>query len=153
MSLSAISALADIIAALGIIASLIFVAHQVKQNTQETMNTNFQMSQERVASLRSRTMDESVAAIIQKGKKSYTQLDEGEKLVFSSWILEYQIVAGIFRSLGIQGVMRPDLAEIWKRRYEILLRNPGVRELYDSGDLEPIPAHSVEFAEKIFASS
>ena len=153
MSLSVIATLADIIAALGIIASLIFVALQVKQNTRETKNTNFQASQERVASLQSRTMDERVAAIIQQGKKSYAQLEEAEKLVFSSWVLEYQLVADNYISLGRQGILESELAKMFQRRLENLFRNPGVQELYRDKDLEPLPDHIVQLAEKIFASS
>jgi len=153
MSLSVIATLADTIAALGVIATLVFVAFQIKQNTQEIKNTHYQASQERMASLQSRTMDERIATTVQKGKKSYTGLDEAEKLVFSSWVLEYQLVASNFIRLGQQGILRSELAEMAQHRFDNLLLIPGVQEFFRDKDRETLPSSTEELVKKVLASS
>ncbi len=70
MDFSIIANFADVLAAIGVIASLIFLAVQVGRNTHEVKNSHLQSSQALMASHQSRTQNEQTAAIIQKGKNS-----------------------------------------------------------------------------------
>lgn len=144
MSLIEIASLADTIAAIGVIVTLAFIAFQIRQNTQEIKNTHYQASQERSATLHSRTMDIRVADIIEKGKRSYASLTDGEKLVFSSWIYEFQLVSNNFRQLAQQGVLRSELGAMYDGRFENLLRNPGVQEFFKDADRPRLTASSEE---------
>lgn len=153
MSLTEIATLAETVAALGVIATLAFVAFQIRQNTVAIKNANFQASQERMASLQSRSMSEQVARVIQKGKKSYAQLDETEKLIFASWFIEYQLVASNFMRLGREGILRPELIDMAQQRLQNLLRNPGVQEYLSEKDREVFPASAEKLISELIARS
>lgn len=153
MSLTEIATLAETVAALGVIATLAFVAFQIRQNTVAIKNANFQASQERMASLQSRSMSEQVARVIQKGKKSYAQLDETEKLIFASWFIEYQLVASNFMRLGREGILRPELIDMAQQRLRNLLRNPGVQEYLSEKDREVFPASAEKLISELIARS
>jgi hypothetical protein len=152
MSLAAIAAFADVLTAIAVATSLIFVAFQIRQNTQEIKNTHYQASQSRSASLHSRTMDIKTAEIIVKGKKSYASLSDAEKLVFSSWIFEFNMVSTNFLMLSRQGVLRPELNEMYGNRLENLLKNPGVQEFFQDKDRPRVTASSEERVGRILAT-
>ena len=152
MSLSAIAVFADTLTAIAVITSLIFVAFQIRQNTNEIKNTHYQTSQSRSATLHSRTMDLETAEIIVKGKKSYASLSDAEKLVFSSWIFEFNMVSNNFLMLSRQGVLRPELSEMYHNRLEELLKNPGVQEFFQDKNRPKLTASSEERIGRILAN-
>lgn len=153
MSLSLISTVADFVTSIAMIASLLFVALQVKRNTQEVKNSHYQATQARMSTFQSRTMDERVATVVQKGKKSYTQLGESEKLVFTSWLIEYHIVISNLLDFGRQGIFGAELVDMARARFEKLLHNPGVHEYYQDTDREALPAWANEYASRVYGDS
>lgn len=153
MDFSFIGNFADLLAAFGVIASLIFLAVQVRRNTAEVKNSHLQSSHALMASFQSRTQNELSAAIIEKGKHSYHDLGDAEKLVFSSWIHEWLLVADNFMRLGQDGILAPGLAEFAEERMRWLFTHPGVGEFWRSAGREPYPdAPSVRLGESVLKS-
>lgn len=116
MDFSLIANSADLVAAFGVIASLIFLAVQVRRNTNEVRNSHLQSSQALFASFRSTTLDLRVAEVIEKGKQSFHELSQVEKMVFTSWMHEFMIVSDNFVRLGRDGFLAPGMAEYAEKR-------------------------------------
>ena len=95
MNLSAAADLADLLAALGIIATVIFLALQIRQNTKALENTRWESYLDRLANSFARPMDERVATVILKGNRSFNALSDAEKLVYSAWADEYILSAAL----------------------------------------------------------
>ena len=74
MNASIIANYADVLAALGVIASLLFVAFQVRRNTKTVHNQQWLSTIDRRAENFSRPLDERVATTLDKGKKNFNGL-------------------------------------------------------------------------------
>ena len=86
MNLSLIADYADVLAALGIMASLAFLAWQIRKNTAELKNTHQESLIDRYNSLHSRLYDQITAAVVLKGRQSFELLEGVERLAFESWM-------------------------------------------------------------------
>ena len=58
-----------------------------------------------MASFQSRTQDEYLAGVIQKGKLGYLDLGEAEKLASGSWMHQSLLVADNLLRLGGEGIL------------------------------------------------
>ena len=112
MNVSDIADFADILAAIGVIASLLFVAFQVRRNTKAIRNQHFEATLDHLASQFSRSLDERVATIIDKGRKNFNDLSDPEKLTFGAWANEYIMGASRLTSFGQQGLLDPAVSAL-----------------------------------------
>jgi heme/copper-type cytochrome/quinol oxidase subunit 1 len=80
MNWEAIGAIGEILGALAVILTLIYLAVQVRYTKDLVRNQNHQTSYEQWANtLAPQATSPQVADLLVKGKKSYLELDEGEK--------------------------------------------------------------------------
>jgi len=86
MSLEQYSYFAEIIASIGVVASLIFVAFEIRKNTRETQLANHDSVVERYMSVYRQTDDIELANLVAKGRESYSNLTEGEKISFGHYL-------------------------------------------------------------------
>ena len=88
MKLSNVADIADLVAALGIILSLIFVAWEMrKSNTQARLSNWYSI----LAALREhkrRTDSGEMADVLARGREDYHSLKPGEKIMFGQWMEE-----------------------------------------------------------------
>ena len=82
MNLSNIADIADLLAAAGVIATLIFLAMQIRQNTKAVQNTRWESYLDRLANNFARPMNEQVATVIVKGNRSFAALNDTEKQIY-----------------------------------------------------------------------
>ena len=143
MNFSLIADYADILAAMGIILTLGFVALQIKQNTNAIMNTNVEGSVNRVIAFHGRAFDKETAAILEKGQQSYKGLIESERLAFEAWMIEFVTGIALMWRLYGQGVLGPTLHDLPDQRIHWMFRHPGVKEWWQSENRVPIAANVV----------
>jgi hypothetical protein len=86
MTLFEYANLAEIVASLGVIASLIFVAWEVRKNTAQTRLANYSSLVDRYNAVYSETDDIELANLVAKGRKSYRALSEGERISFGHYL-------------------------------------------------------------------
>tara|TARA_E500000331_G_C17239147_1_gene706246 strand:- start:491 stop:970 length:480 start_codon:yes stop_codon:yes gene_type:complete len=83
-----LGALAQIIGAIAIIISLFFVLIELRKNLQQHLLSNTLARSIEVEKMHYRQMDESMADLIVKGRKSYNNLNENEKIRLESYLLQ-----------------------------------------------------------------
>ena len=149
MNVSNIADLADILAAAGVIASLLFVAFQIRQNTRTVRNQYLESTLDRLADLFSRPLDERVATTLDKGTKNFNDLTGPEKLVFGAWANEYIMGASRLTALARQGLLEPPIAAMAERRLNWFFKSPGMYEWWRDADRHPIPAPFEAFVDKV----
>ena len=81
MNLLELGALAQIAGAIAIIISLILVLIELRKTLQQHLLSNTLARSIEVEKMHYQQMDESMANLIVKGRKSYVDLDENEKYV------------------------------------------------------------------------
>lgn len=143
MTLSTIADIADLLAAAGIIVTLVFLALQIKQNTKAIQNIRYESYLDRLANSFARPMDEQVAAVLAKGGQSFHSLNETEKLTYSAWANEYMLSAAllfVYRDNSVLGSAATNTAD---RRLEWFFHSPGNIEWWRHKRRHPIP-QSVE---------
>ncbi len=86
MTLSGLASLAEIVASLGVIASLIFIAIQIRQSTEQTKLANWGSVVDRYSIVYSHTNDIQLANLVAKGRSSYKDLTDGEKISFGHYL-------------------------------------------------------------------
>ena len=89
MNFSLIADYADVLAALGVILSLVFVAAQVRQNTTQLKQGPRDQLLDRLNTFHATALDKEVAATIVKGQQSYESLNETERLAFEGWMHQF----------------------------------------------------------------
>ena len=88
MSFSQIADFADLIAALGVIGSMLFLAIETRKNANQTRIANHQTSLAGLKEHKRRTDSLDLADILVRGRVSYLGLSEPEKLAFTGWMEE-----------------------------------------------------------------
>ena len=88
MDLLEIGAIAQIFGAIAILVSLIFVVIELRKNLQQHLLSNTLARSIEVEKMHYQQMDESMAYLIVKGRKSYSHLDESEKIRLESYLLQ-----------------------------------------------------------------
>jgi hypothetical protein len=93
MPISLLADWADVLAAIGVIASLLFVGIEVRRNTNQSKLQNWASLIDRFISIYSETVNLEFAEVIAKGRLDYNALSEGEKIAFGNYL--YQIIVGL----------------------------------------------------------
>lgn len=87
MTFTQIAQIADLIAALGIIATLLFLVFELRQNARQASYANWQGIIGFVRSHREWSSDPAMAEIVSRGRMDYRGLSEGEKFAFENWMM------------------------------------------------------------------
>ena len=83
-----LGALAQMVGAIAIIISLFLVLVELRKNLQQHLLSNTLARSIEVEKMHYQQMDESMADLIVKGKKSYSHLDENEKIRLESYLMQ-----------------------------------------------------------------
>ena len=141
MNASIIADYADIAAAIGVIASLLFVAFQVRQNTKAMHNQAYASIVERFVENVSRLSGERMAVTLDKGKRNFNDLSDPEKLTFGAWAQEYISVFNRNLSLSGQDLLAPQFEAMAQRQLKWFFKYPGMGQWWRDADRHPLPAH------------
>ena len=83
-----LGALAQMVGAIAIIISLFLVLVELRKNLQQHLLSNTLARSIEVEKMHYQQMDESMADLIVKGRKSYSHLNENEKIRLESYLLQ-----------------------------------------------------------------
>ena len=86
MTLSALAALSEIVASLGVIVSLLFVALELRKNTAQSRLSNYSDLVNRYNAVYAATNDIRMSELIVRGRQSYAALSDAEKLSFGHYL-------------------------------------------------------------------
>jgi hypothetical protein len=128
VTLEQYAAIAEVIAAVAVIVSLIFLAAQIRQYTAEASNANWQVALDRYIAMSTRCLDEELADVITRGLSSYRSLSESERFTFSGYMVEVGLTHEPLIFLP-KGVLREDIRlEVPRRHLTHWYSYPGVQE-------------------------
>jgi len=85
--------IADVLAGVGVIASLVFVGVEVRRNTSQAKLQNWASLIDRFIGIYSNAADPELANVIAKGRKDFEALTDGEKIAYGNHL--YQVVVGL----------------------------------------------------------
>ena len=139
MNSSDIAAFADVLAAAGVIASLLFLAFQIRAHTKTVRNQHYESMLDRLTNNFARPLDEWVATTLERGKQNFEDLSAPERLTFDAWANEYVVCVTNIATLGSQGIFNPGVAAMVDRRLEWFFKYPGVRQWWRGSDRHPPP--------------
>ena len=137
--MTVVANMADLIAALGVMASLVFVAFQIKENTNTVKNTSWENHLNRLANNFSRPLDQAVAAVICHGNCSFDTLGEEDKTVYSAWANEYMLSTSFLLVFRQQGYLDSELTNTAERRIVWFFSKPGAIEWWRREIRHPVP--------------
>jgi hypothetical protein len=135
MSLEQYSYFAEIVASIAVVASLIFVAIEIKKNTRESELANYGSLVDRYIAVYKQTNDIELANLVAKGRESYDDLTEGEKISFGHY-LEQMCIANEANLVFAEAMVHEydvNLA-LFRKHMRFHLGFKGSREWYDEFD-------------------
>ena len=88
MTLSTLGSIADLLAACGVIASLVFVAFEIRKSSEQARMSNWNAVLSGLREHKRRTDDPHVADLVVRGRADFDALTEAEKLAFGYWMEE-----------------------------------------------------------------
>lgn len=112
-NLESLANLGEIIGAIAVVVSLVYLAVQVRQNTQAQQTENFSRALDRVAAIQATlSQDTETSVIFSKGVLDPSELSANERLRFT-WAMYELFGAFEFMFLASKTKAMPD--EVWQR--------------------------------------
>jgi hypothetical protein len=133
MNWDAIGAVGETLGAIAVIATLIYLASQIRQLKQQTAQATMQHMTDSMNQFMDALASEANASLVVKGKESYKRLSEAEKLRF--FALYARFLNTVF-SLYLQASKiytpseRDETLDTLKENIKFFCDNPGFRELW-----------------------
>jgi hypothetical protein len=140
MSWEAISAIGQIVGAVAVVISLVYLAVQVRQSTRSARAASFHAVTDSFNQLNTLLAhDESLAQIFQLGLQDIGQLNPVQRIRFDFFVLA---ATRIFETLFYQSRQGVGEQALWKAEeatMRSLLGNPGVRDWWQSNPFRFTP--------------
>lgn len=137
MDLQSLANIGEIIGAVVVVLSLVYLAIQVRQNTQAQRMENYARALERLAAMQSmQSQDSEVSLILSKGAVDTSKLTAQEKIRFAWFWYE---AFGAFEFMFLASMTGSISEEIWSRWSTVIawwLTFPGVQEWWIA---KPVP--------------
>ena len=164
----ALSALANLVAAIGVIATLIYLAVQIRQNNNQLRGAATVAVYDYQRSLtETLTRDQELYKIALRGNEDLNSLDSWERQRFTIWCIQETGMWEMCHGLWKQGALEEDIyrgkekywlelhsstgRREWWNRHKIMLNERFCREV--SKQLESIPVRKLRESNPIFDSS
>jgi len=129
MNWNAISAIADVLASVGVIVSLIYVATQLKLNSKTVGTANYQQNMGLISDVSGLiSSDAELADIYHRGTQSYQNLSENEKVRFHMLMTKLILPIQINIHLKDRGLMDDRLSDGQVDSFLNLFEQPGINE-------------------------
>lgn len=144
--LQIINEIAGVLEAVAVIASLTYLARQVRDSTKATKGATYQAIVDSIGSLEARiSSDSEVTRIFRSGQKSLETLSRDERLRFS--LLMYSFF-NLYENLFYQyrnNLVEEELWASWCRDMRTLLARPGVAKWWDDYGSEELTRSFCEY--------
>ncbi len=129
MSLSQLAAIADLLAAAGVIASLLFLAFQMREANRETGLNNWRQLLESLTHFKATTNDPYMADLVVRGDADYRALSPAEKLTYGNYLEQgIHIIGNFEKYTGTVPRQMKDLDLAVHNLMHDLLRSPGAKQ-------------------------
>lgn len=136
MTLGAIADWADLIGALAVVASLIFLARQIHQNTNAVKAQTFTALSDRISQSNQGPLSEYMAGVIKNGLESFENLTQEEQVSFSYWMLDRTMVYELL--VGAPEATSPEIVAGCDKNLRYLFRAKGVQEWWQTSAREDV---------------
>jgi hypothetical protein len=122
--------LAQIIASVAVVGSLLFLGFEMRRNYKQTRLANWEAVIDRFNALWSRTTTNTdLAEILVRGRQSYGRLSAAEKIVFGDFHQEMILTFETMMLSGAHATVSPQqMAELTERQLSHFFRSAGSRE-------------------------
>lgn len=137
MNWNAIGAVGEILGAVAVIVSLVYLAVQVRHNTESLRVQTLQGAMDRVGTSDSRASSEHVANVLVRGRKSYVGLSDADRITFSYYMHERMLL--YYSVLLVKDFLQPEAHEVLMSNIRYQLGFPGVVEWLTDSDREGLP--------------
>ena len=132
MTIAEYASLAEIVASLGVIASLLFVGFQIRQSIAQTKLVNYGSLVDRFNAVYAQTDDIQLANLLVKGRKSYRDLAEAEKIAFGHYLEQICICCETLLILARAHVHDQEVNfALFRKHIRFHLGFKGAREWFD----------------------
>jgi hypothetical protein len=126
MNWDAIGAIAELLGAIGVIASLIYLARQIRDGQRALRASTYQQFREEIRESHSNMLPISEARVVRLGLADFSQLNDDEAFQFNFWansvIPVYENAYYLYRA----GMLDDDRWEMQRRNLVQMLGNPGL---------------------------
>ena len=132
MSLEQYAHIAEIVASIAVVASLVFVSLEIRKNTRQSEIANWNALVNRFNAVYLQTNDMQLANLVAKGRESYSALSDGEKISFGHY-LEQLCIANEGSLVMAEDVVhsRDENLELFRKHIGYHLGFKGSREWYE----------------------
>lgn len=136
MTLSQIAAIADLVAAAGVIASLIFVGLEMRKNAAQARLSNWFSVLGALREHKRRTDTHEMAAVVAAGRQDYAGPSEAEKIMFGNWMEEMlQAQEGLLQYSDVSVIQREQLVRTASANLRWHFGFPGCRDWWRDSNL------------------
>lgn len=143
MQLESLSQIGDFLGGIGVIVSLVYVALQVRDNTEAQRNDIEARTLERLGSMqREMAVNPELCALYNKGLRDTKKLDLQEKIRFTWWCTEFFSAIEFLHQKHRQGMISEGIWWRWDQTFRWWLCFPGIVTYWES---KPTP-FSPEFS-------
>ncbi|MEM1077410.1 MAG: hypothetical protein AAGI09_02685 [Pseudomonadota bacterium] len=127
--LAQLAAIADLIAAAGVIASLLFLAFELRIQNRETGLSNWRHLLESLTNFKATTNDLAMADLVVRGNADYASLTQAEKLSYGHYLEQgIHIIGNFEKHSGTVPSQMRDLELAVHNLFLDLLSPPGARQ-------------------------
>lgn len=149
MNLGAFADIADLLAALGVMASLLFLAVELRRSNRDTRQANWRALLDSYRNFKSLTNDVDFAEFILKCRESWPELTPAEKLSFEHYQEQgIHVMGNFFKHASTMPDELVGLSEAVEVCMVEHLHGPGARAWYDDnkarGRLMPATYHNID---------
>jgi hypothetical protein len=120
--------LAQIIASLAVVGSLLFLGFETRSNAKQTRLANWEVVVDRFNAMWRRTADLAFADVVARGRQDYAGLSDAEKIAFGDYYRELTIT---FETMALSGahatVSRQEWLEVTKKDLRYWFGFPGAQ--------------------------
>src|SRR5215510_16273166 len=151
MNINTLSVLAQLVSAIGVILSLVYLGIQIRQNTRAVRNsTHHALTLTRLDYIALVTQNPDLSRILRIGMQDLIQLTEDERHRFHL-LMYYLFSAGEnFYYQHRQGVLDTEQWERWGDTLRYYFTQPGIRAWFETSPI-PFAASFAEFLKREFS--
>lgn len=126
--LSTLADIADLVAAAGVIGSLLFLAFQLREQNRETSLSNWRQLLESLTAFKASTNDPYLADLVMRGNADFHALSPAEQLAYGNWLEQgIHIIGNFEKHTGTVPRTMKDLNLAVHNLMLDHLRSPGAR--------------------------
>ena len=129
MTLQDLGALGEVVGAVGVVVSLLYLSVQVRQNTRSLRASTYQSFSEYFAEFRAMLLAEPrLGLLFGNGLRSFSALDEGERVAFDSIMMTFLRGVEVSFYQERNGLLDASFYRGWADEANAIGRQPGARE-------------------------